>query len=100
MINIDYSIKVFYETKKPDLSTLIQFLRHRAYRISTVMAYIVDNALTTNAPHMSIYVSTDADHTAMADFDDGEGMSTNELLEEMRTEIQPKRDTSMILGGG
>ena len=79
---------------RPILSVFLSSLRDIGYSFETALADLVDNSISANAENIKIYALPSTEQLVI--FDDGNGMSDNELREAMRLgtqkEIRAKND--------
>jgi len=68
----------------PRASALIEAMRDIGYSLETALADIVDNSITAEADSIDILFDAGSERTAVAVIDDGQGMSSDELLSAMR----------------
>ncbi len=73
-----------YEEAPPLAATLIEGMRDIGYSFKTAVADIIDNSISAGARQISILAHFDCAEPHVAFFDDGEGMSIDELREAMR----------------
>lgn len=78
----------------PILSVFLSSLRDIGYSFQTALADLVDNSISANAENIKIFALPSTNKLVI--FDDGKGMSENELIEAMRLgtqkEIRAKND--------
>lgn len=67
-------------TKNPPAKRLINSMRAIGYTFSTSLADIIDNSISAMAKNINIYTDTFSDSPYLEIFDDGIGMSYDELI--------------------
>lgn len=67
------------QVKVPPAKSLIQGLRCIGYNFSTALADIIDNSISADAKNIRVLSDPDADDPYLVIFDDGRGMTRNEL---------------------
>ena len=73
-----------YERVAPRAATLIESMRDIGYSLQTALADIIDNSITANADLIEILAETKNQELYIAIIDNGNGMSSSELMEAMR----------------
>ena len=68
----------------PRASILIESMRAIGYSLNTALADIIDNSITAGANLINLIADTTSDAPKIVVIDDGNGMSSDELLEAMR----------------
>ena len=81
---------------RPILSVFLSSLRDIGYSFETALADLVDNSISANAENIKIYALPSTDNLVI--FDDGDGMSENELREAMRLGTQKENRVKNDLG--
>lgn len=71
-------------TIPPKASSLIESLRDIGYSLKAAIADIIDNSISANASKIELIFKWDNKFSHIAIFDDGNAMSSDELIEAMR----------------
>ena len=82
MINDSSSVEV-----NPNVGNLITSLRDIGYTFEIAIADVIDNSISANAKNIHIFAAKHP-NTLVSIFDDGEGMTNDELIEAMRLATQ------------
>ncbi len=68
----------------PSAASLSESLRDLGYSLETAIADLIDNSISANATAIRIFCDLTAEEPLLAIIDDGDGMSSEELIQAMR----------------